>query len=227
MPSSFSWSDSLVTRLRQHFASGATRDGAHDLSHVLRVAGLAAEVSAEEGADIETCVAGALLHDLVYLPKNHPDSRRSAALAAAMVPAWCAFDPGLSTKAEAIAHCVAAHSFSGGIAARTLEAQVVQDADRLEALGAIGIARVFATGGSFGGGLWHPEDPWAERRELDDKAWSLDHFPKKLLKLAEAMNTTAGRRRAEARGQVIQAFLAALREELGGETTLELCPPTN
>ena len=210
----------LLARLRAHFDAGPPRDGAHDLSHVLRVAALADAIAAEEGADAETSVAGALLHDLVYLPKTHPDSSRSAALAAAQVLEWCAYAPALAAKAGAIAHCVEAHSFSGGIAARTLEAQVVQDADRLEALGAIGIARVFATGGSFGGGLWHPADPWAEARELDDKAWSLDHFSKKLLKLAGAMNTAAGRRRAEDRERVIQGFLAALRAELGGRATL-------
>lgn len=206
----------MIVRLRTHFEEGPPRDGAHDLSHVLRVARLAEEIAAEEGADQETCVAAALLHDLVYLPKNHPDSPCTAELAAAQVPEWCGFDPGLTAKAPAIAHCVEAHSFSGGIEPRSLEARVVQDADRLEALGAIGIARTFATGGSFGGGLWHPLDPWGERRELNDKAWSLDHFPKKLLKLAGAMNTTAGRRRAAAREQVMREFLTALREELGG-----------
>ena len=211
----FAWMEPLVARLAEHVASGPVRDGAHDLAHVLRVARLAEEIAAAEGADIETSVAAALLHDLVYLPKNHPDSPRSAALAAEMVPEWCAFDAGLASRAAAIAHCVEAHSFSGGVAPRTLEAKVVQDADRLEALGAIGIARCFATGGSFGGGLWDPEDPWANARELDDKAWSLDHFPRKLLKLPEAMHTAAGRARAVARTAVIQAFLAALREELG------------
>lgn len=209
------WREDLVQRLREHFAAGPARDGAHDLSHVLRVAGLAAELAVEEGADPEVCVAAALLHDLVYLPKNHPDSSRTAALAAAQVPEWCAPHPGLAAKAEAIAHCVAAHSFSGGTAPATLEARVVQDADRLEALGAIGIARTFATGGSFGGGLWHPEDPWAARRGLDDKAWSLDHFPRKLLRLADAMTTASGRARAERRQRVILDYLAALREELG------------
>lgn len=213
-PAPPTWQDPLLEELRRHFALGPPRDAAHDLSHVLRVARLAGEIAAEEGADVETCAAGALLHDLVYLPKNHPDSARSAALAAEQVPAWCAPCPALAAKAAAIAHCVAAHSFSGGVEPRTLEAKVVQDADRLEALGAIGIARTFATGASFGGGLWNPEDPWAERRELDDKAWSLDHFPKKLLKLAGAMHTVAGRRRAAAREAVLRDFLAALRTEL-------------
>ena len=85
---------------------------------------------------------------------------------------------------------------------------------RLEALGAIGIARVFATGASFGAGLWHPEDPWAEGRELDDKAWSLDHFERKLLRLAAGMTTAAGRRRAGARQRTMTAYLDALRAEL-------------
>ncbi len=209
------WQPRLLERLRDHFARGPVRDGAHDLGHVLRVARLAGEVAAEEGADLDTCVAGALLHDLVYLPKNHPDSPRTAALAAAQVPGWCAFDAGLAARTAAIAHCVAAHSFSAGIPAETLEARVVQDADRLEALGAIGIARTFATGGSFGGALWHPEDPWAEGRDLDDKAWSLDHFPRKLLKLAATLHTPAARRRAEARERSMRAFLADLRDELG------------
>jgi uncharacterized protein len=213
----FPWFEPLLARLREAFATGSSRDAAHDLGHVLRVARLAGEMAAEEGADEETCVAAALLHDLVYLPKNHPEASRSAALAAAMVPGWCAFDPGLAAKAEAIAHAVEAHSFSGGIVPETLEAKTVQDADRLEALGAIGIARTFATGASFGGGLWHPGDPWANSRDLDDKAWSLDHFPKKLLKLKDAMNTNAGRSRAERRQKLILEYLAALREELGSK----------
>ena len=100
-------------------------------------------------------------------------------------------------------------------------AQAVQDADRLEALGAIGVARVFATGASFGAGLWHPEDPWARDRELDDKVWSLDHFERKLLKLAGDLKTAAGQRLAAARQAAMLAYLEALRAELGpGESQL-------
>jgi uncharacterized protein len=94
---------------------------------------------------------------------------------------------------------------------------VVQDADRLEALGAIGIARVFATGASFGAGLWHPEDPWGEGRDMDDKAWSLDHFERKLLKLAAAMKTEAGRRLAGGRHLTLRTYLEALRSELAAQ----------
>jgi uncharacterized protein len=210
------WFPALRARLAAHIAAEPfPRDGAHDLAHILRVARLAARIAGEEGADVEACVAGALLHDLVYVPKNHPDSPRTAQMAAELVPLWCRETPGLEAKADVVAHAVEAHSWSGGGEAGTLEAAVVQDADRLEALGAVGIARVFATGASFGSMLWHPEDPWAEGRDLDDKRYTLDHFFRKLLKLAEGMKTGAGRRLAEDRQKVLLAYLAALREELG------------
>lgn len=212
------WFPELARRLAERMAEEARgehgpRDGAHDLSHSLRVARLAHELAVEEDADAEVAVAAALLHDLVWVPKNHSDSPRTASLAAEAAPGICA--GLLDEKAGAIAAAIETHSYSGGGVADSLEARIVQDADRLEAIGAIGIARVFATGGSFGAGLWHPEDPWARRRDLDDKAWSLDHFPKKLMKLADGMNTEAGKRRAKARQMLLLGFLASLREELG------------
>jgi uncharacterized protein len=211
----YPWVAPLVTRLTERFQSEA-RDGAHDLAHCLRVAALAQNLAREAGADPEACVAAALLHDLVYLPKNHPDSRHTAALAADQALGWCQAIPELAGRAGLIAEAVRTHSFSGGAAATSPEGAVLQDADRLEAIGAIGLARVFATGGSMGIGLWHPRDPWARERELDDKAWSLDHFEKKLLKLAAAMNTAGGRRLAACREKVLMDFLASLKAELGG-----------
>ena len=209
------WFPVLMARLRAHLAAEPfARDAAHDLAHILRVARLADRIAAEEGANGDICLAGALLHDLVYRPKNHPESPLTARLASELVPHWCRETPGLEAVAEAIAAAVASHSWSGGEAPTSLEAEVVQDADRLEALGAIGIARVFATGASFGAGLWHPEDPWGVGRELDDKAWSLDHFERKLLKLAAGMRTGAGRRLAEARQATLLRYLEDLRAEL-------------
>src|SRR5690348_10390703 len=168
------WHPALLARLEAHLeAEPYPRDGAHDLAHILRVARLAGRIAEAEGADPDVAIAGALLHDLVYRPKNHPESPRTAELSAALAAAWCAEIPELATKTKAIVHTIAAHSWSGATDAETLEARVVQDADRLEALGAIGIARVFATGASFHSKLWHPSDPWAEHRELDDKAYTL------------------------------------------------------
>lgn len=210
----YPWLEDLLARLRERFAREA-RDGAHDLAHALRVARQAHRLAEVEGADAEACVAAALLHDLVYLPKNHPDSRHTAAMAAEEARGWCALHPALEVRAEVICGAILTHSFSGGRVPTTLEGAVLQDADRLEALGAIGIARCFATGGSMGIGLWHPEDPWGRQRERNDKAWSLDHFFQKLLTLEGTMRTPSGRAEAAARTATLRGFLEALAEELG------------
>jgi uncharacterized protein len=211
-PLPYPWSAHLLARLERRFAQ-ERRDGAHDLAHCLRVARLAVTLALEEGADAEACAAAALLHDLVYLPKNHPDSSGTARMGAQLALEWCREIPELAGRAELIAGAVATHSFSGGARPSNLPGAVLQDADRLEALGAIGLARVFATGGAMGAGLWHPEDPWGRERALDDKRWSLDHFQTKLLKLKAGMHTAAGRRLAGARDQVLRDFLAALALE--------------
>ena len=207
------WLDPLRAHLAERFAAEA-RDGAHDLSHALRVARNAWMLAQAEGAEGETCVAAALLHDLVYRPKNHPESSRTALWSAEEARAWCAARPSLAPRAETVAEAIRTHSFSAGLEPTTREGEVLQDADRLEALGAIGLARCFATGGGMGADLWDAEDPWAKTRPLDDRLHSLDHFPLKLLRLAEAMNTGAGRRRARARHATLEAFLEALRAEL-------------
>lgn len=207
------WLAPLQADLALRFA-GEARDGAHDLAHARRVARNAWTLAQAEGADAGTCVAAALLHDLVHRPKNHPESPRTALLSAEEARAWCAARAGLASRAEAVAGAIRTHSFSAGLAPTTREGEVLQDADRLEALGAIGIARCFATGGAMRAGLWHPEDPWGAARPLDDKAWSLDHFPCKLLKLRDTFRTEAGRREAAVRHAALEAFLEALQREL-------------
>ncbi len=214
----YPWFKLLLTRFRAHLdAEELSRDSAHDLSHSLRVARLAHRISEAEGADGDVAVAAALLHDLVWVPKNHKDSKRTAKMSAELAPTLCSGLPliSVSEKSTRIAECILTHSFSGGGVAASLEARIVQDADRLEAIGAIGLARVFATGASFGASLWDSGDPWAERRDLDDKAFSLDHFERKLLKLAAGMNTKAAKALATSRQQILLGYLAALREELG------------
>ena len=114
-----------------------------------------------------------------------------------------------------IAHAIEAHSFSANIPTETIEARIVQDADRLEAIGAIGIARCFLTGGSMGTPLYEPSDPFARERELDDKRFTLDHFYVKLFKLADTMKTDAGRAEARKRTDYMRDYLQQLGEEIG------------
>lgn len=216
LQSAYPWFNPLLARFRAHLdAEASPRDAAHDLSHSLRVARMAHRICEAERADGDVAVAAALLHDLVWVPKNHEESRRTAEMSAELAPGLCSGLVLIGEKSGRIAECILTHSFSGGGVAADLEARIVQDADRLEAIGAIGLARVFATGASFGASLWHPGDPWAERRDLDDKAFSLDHFERKLLKLAAGMNTPSAKALAASRQQVLLGFLAALREELG------------
>ena len=133
------------------------------------------------------------------------------------------FDPGLSGQTitltsaalPAIRHAIEAHSFSAGIAPETLEAKVVQDADRLDALGAIGLARCIAVGAALGRPVYEPNDPFCRERVPDDRGASVDHFYTKLLKLAGTMQTAAGRREAERRTAFLRAFLAQLESEIG------------
>lgn len=120
-------------------------------------------------------------------------------------------------KIEAVCHAIAAHSFSAQIAPLTTEAKIVQDADRLEALGAIGLARVFAVSGALGLALFDGEDPFAQHRPLDDKRYALDHFQTKLLKLPQTMQTARGKQLAQHNAQFLVEFMAKLGAELAGE----------
>src|SRR3546814_12128665 len=86
-------------------------------------------------------------------------------------------------KLDAVAHAIEAHSFSAAIAPTTIEAKIVQDADRLDALGAVGLARLFYTAGRMGSAFAHPPDPLARTRPLDDRAYALDHIEVKLATL--------------------------------------------
>jgi uncharacterized protein len=113
-----------------------------------------------------------------------------------------------------IQHAVIAHSFSANVACETMNAKVVQDADRLEAVGAIGIARCLMTAGSMGQRLYDPDDPFATNRQLDDSKQSIDHFYKKLLRLPESMQTASGRTEAATRVSIMQAFLTQLATEI-------------
>ena len=189
-------------------------DAAHDLEHLLRVARRTVRL-AGDAAPARDAIAAALLHDLVALPKDHPDrpgaSERSAAEARALLAAngWSA------AAIDSIAAAIRDHSFSRGAVPADALGAALQDADRLDALGAIGLWRMLATGAALGRVLCDPEDPLAERRAPDEHAYIVDHAFVKLLRLPSTMRTAAGRAEAERRVGAIQLFLHALKDELG------------
>jgi len=191
-------------------------DAAHDLEHVRRVVQNARALAAAEQARLEIVLPAAWLHDCVTVPKDSPLRAQASRLAAEQAVAWLkSWDyPGIFLPA--IAHAIEAHSFSAGVPAGTIEAKVVQDADRLEAIGAVGLARCLMLSGAMRRPLYATVDPFCISRPPDDGVSAVDHFHTKLLKLEHTMQTASGRREAHQRTDYLRGFLAQLRRELDG-----------
>jgi uncharacterized protein len=206
-------------RLAALAATHAGDDGAHDASHLERVWRSArALLEHHPEADPLVVMAACFLHDLVNLPKNHPDRAQGSRQAAQLARAELGRLGFPAERLDGVAHAIEAHSFSAAIAPSTIEAKIVQDADRLDALGAVGLARMFYIAGKMGSALAHPGDPLAQARELDDRAWSLDHIMVKLAQLPGMMQLEAGRALAGQRLARLLAFRDAFAAEWLGET---------
>jgi uncharacterized protein len=200
--------------LRAIIQSNADEDGAHDIAHLDRVWNVAQSIMAEhQEADPMIVVAACYLHDIVNLPKNHPDRAQASTLAAQLASTKLKGIGFPEEKLAEVSHAIAAHSYSAGISPISMEAKIVQDADRLDALGAVGMARLFYTAGRMGSALAHPTDPLALERPLDDKRYALDHIEAKLAKLPASMQTDQGRRIAMKRLASLQEF----REQFAAE----------
>lgn len=194
-----------------------TQDGSHDSSHLIRVWNNAKTIQAEQGGDSELIAAAVLLHDCVYVPKNSSDRKNASSLAAQKARAVLTELLGWErARVQLVADAIESHSFSAGKAPTSLEGRILQDADRLDAVGLIGIARCFYTAGRLGTSLYEPSDPRGDRRELRDDQFALDHFPKKLLRLAAGFQTSTGQRLALERHAVLERFYAGFLEEIGG-----------
>ncbi len=192
-----------------------TAEPAHDFGHVRRVAASALAIAGAEGADLDVVLPAVLLHELFSFPKDHPDSPRSGEVCAERAADALRGEGYPETLIEAIADCIRLHPFSLGVVPQTLEAQVLQDADRLDALGAVGIARCFSVGAAMGRPFYDPEDPFCRKREPDDKQWTLDHFLRKLLRLPGTLHTPSARAMAQERTAFVNAFLAQWEREIG------------
>ncbi len=190
-----------------------TQDAAHDISHIKRVVKTAKALCAQEQAKLEVVLPAAYLHDCFTFPKNHPDRAQSSTMAADKAISFLKSIDYPTSYLDEIHHAIVTHSYSANITPETLEAQIVQDSDRLDSLGAIGIARCLYVGQSFNAELYNHEDPFAKQRDLDDKNYSVDHFYVKLFKLAETMNTESAKLEANKRTDYMRGFL----EQLGAE----------
>ena len=190
-------------------------DAIHDFDHVLRVLALAERIAAEEGADWEIVRTAVLLHDVARVDETDRLAQDHAQAGAAFARRLLADQP--PEKVEAVAQAIAAHRFRAGPAPQTLEAKVLHDADKLDAIGAIGVARAFAYGGYEGQRLWAEVPPGYEETPANHPRHTPVHeFHMKLRKIRDRLLTDSARRIAQERHAFMVAFFERLEREVRG-----------
>ncbi|MDD1966040.1 HD domain-containing protein [Pseudomonas putida] len=204
----------LANRLIPHTVAERA-DGSHDVSHLHRVWSNVCAIRDKEGGDHQILLAATLLHDCVAVEKNSPFRASASRLAAAKASELLAEMGWDEERTQAVAHAIEAHSYSANITPTTLEAKILQDADRLDAIGMVGVARLFYVSGRMGSHLYDPADPQSLRRELDDKRFAVDHFTTKIFTLAQGFQTRPGREMAQVRHERAKRFLREFMEEIG------------
>ena len=189
-------------------------DPAHDFDHIMRVYKNAQQIIKKEKVNETLVLSAVLLHDVVSFPKSDKRSKNSSIESAKKAKTILKKYDFTSDEITIVCDAISEHSFSQKKIPKTIEGKILQDADRLDALGAIGIARVFATGGSLRRPFYNLDDPFCKKRIPNDKIWTLDHFFEKLLKLEFLMNTNSGKIEAKKRTKILKDFLKQLKHEI-------------
>lgn len=189
-------------------------DPAHDYLHIMRVVSTAKNLCLAEHGQWEIVMPAAFFHDYIQVSKADPRRPYASQLSAEATIEYLQKVGYPEQYYEAIRHAIEAHSYSANIPAKTLEAKIVQDADRLDSLGAIGIARCFATSTLMSRPFYAETDPWAESRELDDKSYGLDHFYQKLFNLVDHLNTNTAKSEGAHRIAFIKTYLEQIKREI-------------
>jgi uncharacterized protein len=205
---------SVLDLLKDEVKKRIENDSAHDFDHIMRVYKNAQKICKKEKANEKLVLSAALLHDLISYPKSDKRSKMSS-IESAKKSKNILKKYGFSNEEIAtISNAISDHSFSQNKIPTSIEGKILQDADRLDALGAIGLARVFATGGSLKRPFYNPNDPFCKQRIPDDSIWTVDHFFKKLFKLESLMNTKSGKIEAKKRTIILKDFLKQLKHEI-------------
>lgn len=210
----------LEEKVEEMFKTDST---GHDMQHLLRVRSVALHIQNEEGGDAEVIATAALLHDVHRLMEK---ARGSFCPPAESLPTIRALLEDVSLPAEKIdrvLHCIEFHEeYAFSQAGRTvtdIETLILQDADNLDAIGAIGVARTFAFSGSYGIPSWRPDLPF-DREHFDESVRdpsTLHHIHAKLLKLKDNMGTATGKKMAQERHEFMQRFVEEFIAEWKGE----------
>ncbi|HCC06404.1 TPA: phosphohydrolase [Candidatus Nomurabacteria bacterium] len=189
-------------------------DSAHDFNHVERVLNLALRIAKQVQADEDILIPAVLFHDIVVYQKKSEQSKNEtneSALVAEKILNELKEYP--KEKINSVLSCIRECSFSKGLQPSSLESKVLQDADRLEATGAIAIMRTFSSGGQMNAPFYPPEDPLCEKGFIIFRS-SLDLFFTRLLIVKDTMHTDYAKKLAEQRTVFLRKFLVQLKREL-------------
>lgn len=189
-------------------------DPAHDFEHVLRVYETAKMICTKEKANKKLVLYSVLLHDIAAFPKNDKRSKISSTKSSKEAKKILKKFSFPDEEIKIISNAIEDHSFSKHKKPTSLEGKILQDADRIDAIGAIGIARTFAVGGSENRPFYNKSDPFCSIRNPNDQNWTLDHFYKKLLVIESKMNTKSGKKEAKRRTKILRRFLTDLKREI-------------
>jgi uncharacterized protein len=192
----------------------AKNDPAHDFEHILRVYKNAEKICKSEKADKKLVLSAVLLHDIISFPKSDKRSKTASTKSAIKAKKILKRFNFSMTEIKIIMDAIESHSFSKNKKPKTLEGKILQDADRLDALGSIGIARTFAVSGGENRPFYNKYDPFCSNRKPDDQKWAVDHFYKKLLLLQTRMNTRFAKNEAKRRTKILKKFLNDLKTEI-------------
>jgi uncharacterized protein len=207
-----------LKKLRLEIQKRIRSDPAHDFEHVMRVYDNAKKIATHENANLRLVLTATLLHDIVWYPKSDKRSKISSLKSAEMAKKILKKYNYTQKEIQIISDAILDHSFSRNKIPKTLEGKILQDADRLDALGAIGIARTFAVGGAENRPIYHTSDPFCQKRTPDDQSWTVDHFYRKLLLLEKKMNTNFAKKEAQKRTRIMKKFLYELEKEIERES---------
>ncbi|MDH5437892.1 MAG: HD domain-containing protein [Candidatus Bathyarchaeota archaeon] len=188
----------------------------HDKSHVERVYNLAVRIAKQENADLDVVKAAALLHDVARAMEDEGKIEDHATEGAKMARKMLEEVNFPKEKIDEVIHCIEAHRFKKGMEAESLEAKILQDADRLDIIGAIGLARVFTRGGWSNMPIYDPSIP--PKKKYDGRSLSsVNHIYEKILKAKDTINTDTAKEIAKKRHKFVEQFLERLFKEWKGE----------
>lgn len=189
-------------------------DPSHDWLHINRVTNSCIELAKELNANLKILLPAAYLHDIINVPKDSHLRSKASLLASEKAKEILADDDFSQEEINQITQIIIEHSYSANIEPSSLESQILQDADKLDGMGAIGVMRWVTCGTKMKSKYYHSDDPWCEQRTPDDRVYSLDHFEKKLLHLYERLNTEPAKIEGKKRLDFFHSFLNQLKTEI-------------